>query len=166
RGQLTPPNAPKVGGHGTKVRVTWKTVYIASAEESKFRGQITDRIVIEGLKVFGRHGVAPHERDQGQDYLIDVECGLDATRAAASDRLEDTVDYSALIRSISEVVGGESFYLLEALGEAVAARALVYPRVEMVRVAIFKPALSGDELKAVGVVVERSREQAGERSRP
>lgn len=132
--------------------------------ETIFRGPATDKIVIEGLKVYGRHGVSPRERDEGQDYLIDVECGLDATRAAASDHLQDTVDYSELIRSIREVVGGESFYLLEALGEAVAAQAMVYPMIETVRVAIFKPALAGDDLKAVGVVVERSRNEAGERS--
>lgn len=113
--------------------------------------------------MFGRHGVAPSEREEGQDYLIDVECGLDTSRAAASDRLQDTVDYSALIRNIREVVGGESFYLLEALGEAVAAQALVYPTIETVRVAIFKPALGGDDLKAVGVVIERSRREAGQR---
>lgn len=104
-----------------------------------------------------------HEREDGQDYLLDIECRLDTTRAAASDRLEDTVDYSALIKSIREVVGGESYFLLEALGEAVAAQALVYPTIESVTVGIFKPALSGDDLKAVGVVVERSRHEAGER---
>lgn len=113
--------------------------------------------------MFGRHGVAPSEREEGQDYLIDVECGLDTSRAAASDRLQDTVDYSELIRNIREVVGGESFYLLEALGEAVAAQALVHPTIETVRVAIFKPALAGDDLKAVGVVIERSRREAGQR---
>lgn len=111
--------------------------------------------------MFGRHGVHDSERAEGQDYLIDVECRLDTSRAAASDRLEDTVDYSALIRSIQEVASRKSFFLLEALGEAVAAQALVYPTVETVRVAIYKPALATDDLKAVGVVVERGRNQAG-----
>lgn len=115
--------------------------------------------------MFGHHGVGEQEREKGQELSIDVECGLDASRAAASDRLEDTVDYATLIRSIKQVVGEKSFFLLEALGEAVAAQVLVYPTVETVRVRISKPALSGQDLHRVGVVIERSRHQAGDQDR-
>ena len=46
---------------------------------------------LEGLEVFGRHGVLDEERRDGQLFLYDVRLELGA--APPSDRVEDTVDY-------------------------------------------------------------------------
>lgn len=123
---------------------------------------VTDKIFIEGLRARGRHGNNPLERDEPQEFLIDVECGFDAAKAAASDDLDDAVDYDELIPGIKEVVATRSFRLLEALGETIAAHILVNATIQTVRVRIVKSILSGDDLGAVGVVIERSRNQAGE----
>ena len=40
-----------------------------------------DRISLKGLRVFARHGVREHERQDGQEFIIDAVLRLD-TRAA------------------------------------------------------------------------------------
>ena len=44
-----------------------------------------DEIALTGLTVFGRHGVFAHEREDGQDFVIDLRLHLDLSAAAASD---------------------------------------------------------------------------------
>lgn len=120
---------------------------------------MSDRICIKGLRVFGRHGVRQAERDEGQDLLIDLECIADLRSPGRSDRLEDTVDYSALISDIRAIVSGESYLLLEALGERLVRAAFQSPLVEAVTVTISKPALgAGEPVESVGVRLERTRD--------
>ncbi len=80
-----------------------------------------DRIALRGLRVRGFHGVLPSERAQGQDFLVDAVLHLDVREAAASDDLEDTVDYGALAVRLAEVVAGEPVDLIETLAERLAA---------------------------------------------
>ena len=46
---------------------------------------------LEGLEVFGHHGVLDEERRDGQMFLYDIS--LEVGEAAVSDRIEDAVDY-------------------------------------------------------------------------
>ena len=55
-----------------------------------------DRISVEGLRVFGRHGVREHEQRDGQEFIIDAVLWLDTRAAAANDDLSLTVDYGAV----------------------------------------------------------------------
>lgn len=120
---------------------------------------MSDRICIKGLRVFGRHGVRQAERDEGQDLLIDLECIADLSGPGRSDRLQDTVDYSTLICDIRAIVSGESYLLLEALGERLVSAAFQRPMVQAVTVAISKPGLdAGVPVEWVGVRLERTRE--------
>jgi len=75
-------------------------------------------VELSGLRIFGRHGVYPEERERGQDFLYDVE--LDVGDRGASDRLEDAVDYDEVARCVKEISDGRAFELLEALASAVA----------------------------------------------
>lgn len=38
-----------------------------------------DRIELTGLRVFGRHGVLPHERADGQEFIVDAALWLDTS---------------------------------------------------------------------------------------
>ena len=75
-------------------------------------------IELHGLRLFGRHGVHPEEKERGQDFVFDVE--LDVGERGVSDRLEDAVDYDAVARAVQEVSDARSYDLLEALSAAVA----------------------------------------------
>jgi dihydroneopterin aldolase len=98
-----------------------------------------DRVTLRGLRGFGRHGVLPQERRDGQRFLVDVTLGLDTAKAAASDDLADTVDYGVLAGRVMAVVEGQPVNLLETLAERIADVCLAEARVEQVEVTVHKP---------------------------
>ena len=57
-------------------------------------------VELSGLRIFGRHGVYPEEKERGQDYLYDVE--LEVGERGASGRLDDAVDYEQVARCVQE----------------------------------------------------------------
>jgi dihydroneopterin aldolase / 2-amino-4-hydroxy-6-hydroxymethyldihydropteridine diphosphokinase len=98
-----------------------------------------DRISLRGLRVFGRHGVLPFEREQGQDFVIDLDLAVDLRPAAASDDVADTVHYGELAEEVAAVVGGEPVDLIETLAARIAAVVLRNDLVREVRVTVHKP---------------------------
>ncbi|WP_448719556.1 dihydroneopterin aldolase [Microbacterium natoriense] len=98
-----------------------------------------DQIALTGLTVFGRHGVYAHERENGQEFTIDVRLGMQLRQAAASDDVADTVHYGELAEKIAAVVGGEPVNLIETLAERIADVALDDQRVHFASVTVHKP---------------------------
>ena len=98
-----------------------------------------DRIILEGMEFYGFHGANPEERALGQSYVVDLEVELDLRRPGGSDRLEDTVSYSHLYRTVKLVMEGESKNLLEATAQTIADRVLAEFPVKGVRVRVKKP---------------------------
>jgi 7,8-dihydroneopterin aldolase/epimerase/oxygenase len=99
-----------------------------------------DTISLTGLRVWGRHGVLPEERRDGQDFVVDVELTVDTRVAAASDALGDTVDYAGLADGLAAVVAGEPLNLIEALAARLADVCLQDDRVISAQVTVHKPA--------------------------
>jgi dihydroneopterin aldolase len=111
-------------------------------------------VQLRGLRLFGRHGVHAHEKEEGQDFLFDVE--LDVGDRGSSDRLEDAVDYRAVALAVQEISDARSYDLLEALGAAVADELLRRFGVERVTVRVEKPAVKPGGLEGTaGVSVSR-----------
>ena len=100
---------------------------------------MNDRITLTGLRVPGRHGVYDFEREQGQDFVVDVTLELDTTPAATTDDVSDTVDYGDLANALAKVVGGEPVSLLETLAARLAEVCLADPRVLAAEVTVHKP---------------------------
>lgn len=100
---------------------------------------MTDRLALRGLRLRGRHGVFPAERELGQVFVVDVVLHLDTAGAAASDDLAATVDYGALAQALAAVVAGEPVVLVETLAQRLADRVLAEPLVEAVEVSVHKP---------------------------
>ena len=98
-----------------------------------------DRIIMEGMQFYGFHGVNVEERSLGQSYVVDLAVEIDLGVPGRSDRLEDTVSYTHLYRSVQKVLEGESKNLLEATAEAVAGRILEEFPVDAVQVRVKKP---------------------------
>jgi dihydroneopterin aldolase len=124
-----------------------------------------ERILIRDLKVFGRHGVSPEERERGQAFFIDVE--LELERSSHRDELPATVDYVAVIREAQEVNESECFQLLESFARALAGRFIErFEPVRRARVRVRKrlPNAVGAELDWVAVEVDLGR-TAGQRER-
>jgi dihydroneopterin aldolase len=93
-------------------------------------------VEVQGLEVFGRHGILEEERRDGQTFLFDLELGVGD--AGLSDRIEDAVDYRTVAACVREVSDARTFALLEALAAAVADRILADFPVESVRVRVRK----------------------------
>ena len=74
-----------------------------------------DKIRIIGLMFNTRHGLRPEEKTLTQPFELDIEITRDLTVAAASDRLEDTIDYSMVVSIVKNVVQGEHCRLIEKL---------------------------------------------------
>src|SRR5262245_4590715 len=72
-----------------------------------------DKIILHKMVFRGRHGVHPAERELGQPFEIDVELGLDLSRAMTSDALADTVDYGRLHAMVREEVEDHQYQLIE-----------------------------------------------------
>jgi dihydroneopterin aldolase len=118
----------------------------------------TDRITLTGLRARGFHGVFPHEREQGQTFLVDVVLTVDTGPAAASDELADTVDYGAIADAIVAQVEGEPRNLIESLADRIAQSCLEHAGVHRVEVTVHKPdAPITAHFEDVAVTVVRTR---------
>ncbi len=118
-----------------------------------------DRIILEGMQFYGYHGVNPEERVLGQRYVVDVTVDIDLSRAGESDRLEDTVSYSHIYRSVREVMEGEPRNLLESAAQAIADRVLAEFPVGAVSVTVKKPnpPVRGSSIELAAVQIRRIR---------
>lgn len=103
------------------------------------RSAAADRIALTGLRVPGRHGVYDFEREQGQDFVVDVVLEIDTRPAATSDDVADTVHYGELATNLAQVVGGEPVNLLETLAARLADVCLADKRVLAADVTVHKP---------------------------
>lgn len=100
---------------------------------------MTDTISLVGLRAFGRHGVYESERENGQDFVIDVVLELELDKAARTDDVAHTVHYGELADRLVAIVGGEPVNLIETLASRLADACLEDQRVEAVTVTVHKP---------------------------
>ncbi|SEN05611.1 dihydroneopterin aldolase [Actinacidiphila rubida] len=98
-----------------------------------------DRVTLRGLSVRGHHGVFPHEREDGQTFVVDLVLGLDTAPAAAADDLGRTVHYGVLAEQVAAVVAGDPVDLIETLAQRIADTCLGHEVVEEVEVTVHKP---------------------------
>ena len=131
---------------------------MTSAAREVARTGVRDRVVLTGLRAWGRHGVFDHEREQGQHFVVDVALALDLSPASTTDDLRRTVDYGVLAEAVVADVQGEPLNLIEALAERVAQTCLRQPGVVEVEVTVHKPeAPIGVTFTDVAVTLTRSR---------
>ena len=114
---------------------------------------------IEGLEVYGHHGVPAEERVMGQRLLYDVRLTIEECRAAETDQVEDTVDYTEVIDLITEVATEKSYSLLERLAQVTAETLLRrFDLLDEVWVQLTKPHPPvACALSSVGAAVELQR---------
>jgi dihydroneopterin aldolase len=98
------------------------------------RSKPTGRLILSGLTAFGYHGNNPAERELGQTFTADLEVVLDTQRAAASDRIDDTVSYPRLEEAARKVLEGTPATVAERIAEAI----LQQPAVVQVTVRVSK----------------------------
>jgi dihydroneopterin aldolase len=100
---------------------------------------VADRISIVGITAVGHHGVFDYEKENGQEFIVDVDLELSVLDAAQSDDLAMTVDYGVVAQQVHECITGPSVDLIETLAENIANACLTHKRVSAVNVAVHKP---------------------------
>ncbi len=115
-----------------------------------------DLIFIHELRLETMIGVHPHERLARQTLILDLELGADLRPAAATDWLNDTLDYQAVARRLGELAAVSEVQLVETLAERIAELLLGEFAVPWLRLTLRKPGAL-PEAREAGVCIERGR---------
>jgi len=114
-----------------------------------------DIIFLQALEVETVIGIYDWERKIKQKVVLDLEMATDISKAAASDHIDDTLNYKAVAKRIIQFVEDSEFQLVETLTERVAGIILQEFQVPWVKVTLNKlGAIRG--ARGVGIVIERS----------
>lgn len=97
-----------------------------------------DTILIEGITFHAYHGASDEEQAVGHRYSIDIALETDIRRAAESDDLSQTVNYSAVAKCVLAIATENQFRLIETLAERIAADILQNFPVSAVEVTVRK----------------------------
>ena len=113
-----------------------------------------DRIFLSEMKIETTVGIWEWEKRIKQQVIIDIEMSADIKKAAATDQIEDTLNYKAVAKSVRKLVEESSFQLEETMAEKISELVIGEHNVSWVRVKVNKPgAIRGS--KGVGIIIER-----------
>lgn len=115
-----------------------------------------DKIFLNELTTETVIGIFDWERQIKQTIAIDLEMSADIRRAAATDSIEDTLNYKAVAKRVLGFIEESRFELVETLAEQIARLILTEFEVEWVRLTLHKPGAIRHS-KDVGVMIERSK---------
>lgn len=113
-----------------------------------------DIVYIRELKVDTVIGIYEWERRIRQTISIDLEMATDIRAAAASDHIDDALNYKAVAKRLIAFVEASEFQLVETLSEKIAEIVVQEFKVPWMRLRLSKPgAVRGS--KDVGIIIER-----------
>ncbi len=113
-----------------------------------------DIVYLRDLRIDTVIGIYGWERRTRQTIILDLEMSADIARAAATDHIEDTLNYKAVAKRLIDFVGNSEFQLVETLAEHCAQIIREEFAVQWVRLTLNKKgAVRG--ATDVGVIIER-----------
>ena len=116
-----------------------------------------DRIHIRDLSTVGIVGIKPEERVTPQEIVINATLWADISAAAASDAIDDTVNYRTIAKAMIDHVRNGQPMLVERLAEELAQLAFeTDQRVREVELTVEKPTALR-HARTVGVTIRRTR---------
>ena len=114
-----------------------------------------DKIFLCQLEVEAIIGIWDWEREVKQKVVIDLEMATDIRKAAASDSIDDTLNYKNVAKRLITFVSESKFQLVETLSERIAEIIVTEFDVPWVKVTLNKRgAIRGS--KDVGIIIERT----------
>ena len=113
-----------------------------------------DIIFLRNLRIETVIGIFDWERKIKQTVFFDIEMATDIKKAAASDHIDDTLDYKSLSKSVIDFVESSNFQLVETLAEKVAELIINDFNVPWLRLTLNKKGAlrHADD---VGIIIER-----------
>ncbi len=119
-----------------------------------------DEIIINKLKVRGKHGCFAKEREEEHDFEVNLRLFLPLNQSAKTDELGDTIDYPQVMGIVEGVFAGESVRLIEKLADMSAER--LFTRFALLReleIEVVKLGVDvGYDFGSVSVKIHRKRE--------
>ena len=113
-------------------------------------------IVLHDLRVETTVGLWDWERKIRQTVSIDLEMGADIRKAAATDSIDDTLNYKNVAKRVQQFVSDSEFLLVETMAEKIAETVLAEFDMPWIDVRVNKPgAIRG--ARDVGVHIRRYR---------
>lgn len=120
-----------------------------------------DKILVRNLKIFAYHGVHPEEKENGQNFIFDIDAYVDLSEPCKSDRVDDTVNYSRIIAETAEIFTCHKYDLIEKAAQSVADGLFErFDKIQSLRILLKKPeAPIKVDFDFVGVEIYREREK-------
>ncbi len=113
-----------------------------------------DIVFLRELRIETVIGIYDWERKIKQPVILDLEMATDVSKGAATDRIEDALNYKAVTKRLTQFVGQSRFQLVETLAERCSEIILNEFSVPWVRLSVNKVgAITG--ARDVGVLIER-----------
>ncbi|MCO6426824.1 dihydroneopterin aldolase [Nitrosomonas communis] len=113
-----------------------------------------DTIFLQGFQAKTLIGIYPWEKKIAQTIELNLEIALPTNRACFTDNLEDSLDYSLIVKRINDTLATKHFCLLEALAEHIAQIVLIEFNSPWVKVSVAKlDIIQG--VKKLGICIER-----------
>ena len=117
-----------------------------------------DKLTLDDVRFFGRHGVTKAEESVGAWFSVDVELGADLAAAAVSDDLAAAIDYGTVAKRVVEIGTGPRVNLIEHLAALIAEALLKEFPAQHVRVRVRKMTAPLDGVVGTpGVELTRTR---------
>ena len=113
-----------------------------------------DIVYINGLEVETVIGIYDWEREIRQTVRVDLEMATDIRQAAASEDIENTLDYKSVSDRLISFIGESEFLLVETMAEEIAQIVLNEFNVPWLRLQLGKPG-AVPSATDVGVIIER-----------
>jgi dihydroneopterin aldolase len=115
-----------------------------------------DVVFINDLRIETIIGIYDWERKVKQTISLDLEMGTDIRKSAATDAIEDTLNYKAVAKRLIAFVGDSEYQLVETLAEKITEIVLAEFEVPWMKLTVHKPgAVRGS--RDVGVIIERGK---------
>lgn len=107
-------------------------------------------VEIEGMHFYAYHGHFEAERIVGNDFLVDVWLETDCLKAAASDNLDDALNYQAVYDLIKKEMQVKSHLLEHVAGRIIDALFNEFPSIQTAKIKVSKlnPPMGGQIKKA------------------
>ncbi len=99
----------------------------------------TDLLELTGLRAFAHHGVFDYERENGQEFVVDVKVMLDLSEAAGSDDLEMTIHYGVLAEQVVAAIESSPVDLIETVAQRIVDVVFTYEAAQFTMVTVHKP---------------------------
>ena len=124
---------------------------------------MTSYTLLENIRFFAYHGVAPQETTVGNEFVVSLRLKTDIARAMESDDVADTVNYAEIHQAVKEEMDIPSKLLEHVAGRIVRRLFNDFPTIERIDLKLSKrnPPMGADiETAGVEVHIERQTLQA------